>query len=101
MFNVLVCLSGVRGIRDTQCGFKLFHRESGHALFSLLKIRRFAFDVELIAVARMKGMRVAEVPVHWDYSGHSTVRVFSSGSRMLWDLMMLVLRRWFGGYRVK
>ena len=101
VFNALVCLSGVRGIRDTQCGFKLFHRESGHALFSLLKIRRFAFDVELIAVARMKGMRVAEVPVHWDYSGHSTVRVFSSGSRMLWDLMMLVLRRWFGGYRVK
>ena len=70
-----------------------------HALFSALKIRRFAFDVELIAVARMRGLKVAEVPVHWDYSGHSTVRVFSSGSRMLWDLFVLVLRRWFGGYR--
>ena len=99
LFNLLVHLAGVRGIRDTQCGFKLFRRESGHALFSALKIRRFAFDVELIAVARMRGLRVVEVPVHWDYSGHSTVRVFSSGSRMLWDLFVLVLRRWFGGYR--
>jgi len=47
----------------------------------------------MIAMARDLGYRVAEVPVRWDYSGHSTVKVFSSGGRMLVDLLLLAVRR--------
>ncbi len=93
VFNLLVRASGVHGFRDTQCGFKLFTAEAARAVFGGLRIERFAFDVELLARARDLGFRVAEVPVNWDYSGHSTVRLFSSGGRMLWDLMLLALRR--------
>jgi dolichyl-phosphate beta-glucosyltransferase len=93
LFNWLVRASGVHGFRDTQCGFKLFRAEAAKTVFSGLKTNRFAFDVEVIARARDLGYRVVEVPVHWDYSGHSTVRLFSSGGRMLWDLMLLALRR--------
>jgi hypothetical protein len=53
--------------------------------------------VELIATARDLGYRIAEVPVNWDYSGHSTVRVFSSGGRMLLDVFLLALRHLFLG----
>lgn len=97
VFNVLVHIAGVRGIRDTQCGFKLFRQEAAREVFSRLRIRRFAFDVEMIARARDMGYAVAEVPVDWDYSGHSTVRVFSSGGKMLLDIAGLAIRRIFLG----
>lgn len=93
VFNILVRLSGVHGIRDTQCGFKLFRHDPAKKIFSRLRIKRFAFDVEMIAMARDFGYKVVEVPVNWDYSGHSTVRIFSSGGRMLFDVFMLAVRR--------
>lgn len=93
IFNVLVRVAGVHGIRDTQCGFKLFRAGPAKEVFGRLRTRRFAFDVEMIALARDLGYWVEEVPVSWDYSGHSTVRVFSSGGRMLIDLFLLVGRR--------
>lgn len=100
IFNLLVRLSGVRGIRDTQCGFKLFRAEAARRIFERLQTRRFAFDVEMIVLARDMGYRVDEVPVNWDYSGHSTVRLFSSGGGMLFDLARLALRRMiFGKYK--
>lgn len=99
LFNVLVRAAGVRGIRDTQCGFKLFRAEAARQIFSRLRTERFAFDVEMIALARDLGYRVVEVPVNWDYSGHSTVRLFSSGWRMVWDVLMLALRRAVFGKR--
>ncbi len=93
VFNLLVHLAGVHGFKDTQCGFKLFRAEPAKILFERLRTRRFAFDVEMIAMARDMSYRVAEVPVRWDYSGHSTVKVFSSGGRMLVDLLLLATRR--------
>ena len=97
LFSMLVHMAGVRGIRDTQCGFKLFRAEAAKAVFGRLRIKRFAFDVEMIVVARDMGYKVEEVPVNWDYRGHSTVRVFSSGSRMLLDVFLLAMRRLFFG----
>lgn len=99
VFNVLVSAAGVRGIRDTQCGFKLFRAEAAREIFRRLRTERFAFDVEMIAVARDLGYRVEEVPVNWDYSGHSTVRLFSSGGRMVWDVFLLAVRRTIFGKR--
>lgn len=93
IFNLLVRAAGVRGLRDTQCGFKLFRKEAAKRIFGEVRIKRFAFDVEVIALAHDMGCRVAEVPVNWDYSGYTTVRIFSSGGRMLFDVFMLALRR--------
>lgn len=93
VFNLLVRLAGVNDIRDTQCGFKLFKAAVAKRVFERLRIRRFAFDVELIVRARKMGFRVVEVPVTWNYSGHSTVRLFSSGARMMFDLVRLAVWR--------
>ena len=97
VFNDLVRLSGVHGIHDTQCGFKLFKAGPAKNLFRKMRIRAFAFDVELIARAKASGYKVVEIPVHWDYSGHSTVRVFSCGGKMLLDVFWLALKRIFLG----
>lgn len=101
VFNLLVRLAGVRGIRDTQCGFKLFKADVAKRVFEQVRIRRFAFDVEMIALARDMGYQVVEIPVNWDYSGHSTVRLFSSGSCMVFDLLRLVVRRFFRNKRTQ
>lgn len=95
VFNLLVRMAGVHGIRDTQCGFKLFRATAAKEIFSALRTERFAFDVEMIARARKLGYRIAEVPVEWNYSDNSTVRLLSSGSRMLFDIVLIALRRLF------
>lgn len=73
LFNVFVRLVVGLPFHDTQCGFKLFRRDSMQEVFDLLVVDRFAFDVELLAVALALGRRVAEVPVVWVNSPESTV----------------------------
>ncbi len=90
-FNKLVRLCVTGGLADTQCGFKLFSREVGQAVFSRARIDRFAFDVEMIYLARKLGYRVAEVPVLWRNSPDSTVDPLRDSSRMLLDLLRI---RW-------
>jgi dolichyl-phosphate beta-glucosyltransferase len=64
-FNLVVRLFVVSGIRDTQCGFKLFRRDAAREIFSRATVDRFAFDVEALLLARRLGFPIAEVPVLW------------------------------------
>ncbi|HEX9861047.1 MAG TPA: glycosyltransferase family 2 protein, partial [Nitrospirota bacterium] len=99
-FNKLVRLLTVRGISDTQCGFKLFRRDTCAWLFRAQKVERFAFDVELLFLAHKKGLVVKEVPVRWINSPQSKVHVVRDSSRMLLDI--LKVRWWYltGGYGI-
>ena len=63
--NVLVRLVAVRGIADTQCGFKLFPAQVAQRLFGAQLTRGIAFDMEILFLAQRLGMRIAEVPVTW------------------------------------
>lgn len=85
LFNKLVQLIALPGIRDTQCGFKLFRREAAHAVFALATEDRFAFDVEALVLARRLGYTIAEVPVLWFNSEDSRVG-FLSGAKAFIDL---------------
>ncbi|VDP95397.1 unnamed protein product [Echinostoma caproni] len=59
----------VRGVRDTQCGFKLFSRSAARVLFHNLHVERWAFDVDLLYLARHFDMPIVEVPVRWQEIG--------------------------------
>ena len=74
-FHMLILLSGVRGINDTQCGFKLFSREAAKWLFPNQHIERWCFDPELLVIGRKRGMKIAEVPVEWNEIGDSKMKV--------------------------
>jgi dolichyl-phosphate beta-glucosyltransferase len=65
LFNYLAQAVGVPGIRDTQCGFKMFSAEAARALFPQTTIDGFAFDVELLFLARRFGFTVREVGIEW------------------------------------
>ena len=90
-FNAFVRLLAVPGIHDTQCGFKLFRGDVARELFSEARIDRFAYDVEILYLARRAGIPIAEVPVLWFNSPESKVAVVKDSLRMLRDLLRI---RW-------
>jgi dolichyl-phosphate beta-glucosyltransferase len=90
-FNAFVRLIAVSGIHDTQCGFKLFRGHVARDLFSRARIDRFAYDVEILYLARREGLAIAEVPVLWFNSPESKVSVVRDSLRMLRDLARI---RW-------
>ena len=91
-FNVLVQLLVMRGIADTQCGFKLFAGPVARELFAASQIDGFAFDVEVLLLARLR-YKVAEVPVVWRHVEQSKVSPGRDAARMLWDVVKLRRRR--------
>ncbi|MCX6354728.1 MAG: glycosyltransferase family 2 protein [Candidatus Aureabacteria bacterium] len=89
IFNRIVRIFTVRGIRDTQCGFKLFKTGIARELFSMQRIERFSFDVEVLYLARKRGCRIAEVPVTWYNSPRSRVSLLGDPFRMFLDVLKI------------
>ena len=65
MGNLLIQILAVPGIKDTQCGFKCFSAEFVEKVFPKLKIDRWGFDIEILALARKFGRKIKTVPVVW------------------------------------
>jgi dolichyl-phosphate beta-glucosyltransferase len=95
LFNRIMRMLTGLPYRDTQCGFKLLARSAAQPLARAMSVDGFAFDVELLWLARRAGLRVHEQPVRWRNSRGSSVSLLRDAPRMLWDLMLL--RRRLGG----
>ncbi|HSM50955.1 MAG TPA: dolichyl-phosphate beta-glucosyltransferase [Thermoanaerobaculia bacterium] len=98
-FNRLLQAVGLAGFRDTQCGFKLLAGDRARELFADLTIERFAFDVELLWLARSRGLRISEVGVRWAHSPASRVHPLRDSLNMLCDVLALRWRAWLAGRR--
>lgn len=91
--NLLIQIVGVWGIRDTQNGFKALTARSARAIFSQSRIPGFAFDIEMLALARSFGFRIAVIPIRWKFDPDSTVtlkaylQVFADVFRIRWNLI--------------
>jgi dolichyl-phosphate beta-glucosyltransferase len=88
-FAAIVNVCGVSGIGDTQCGFKMFQREVVKEIFSRQKLNGFAFDVEILFLARRFSLTVSEVPVNWTNKEGSKVNLVLDSMRMLRDVLKL------------
>jgi hypothetical protein len=86
LFNRLVTTGTGLGLQDTQCGFKAFRTPAARLLFHLVRIDRFAFDVEILARARRLGLRISEVPVQWKNVPGSTIHPLNDSVTMLADV---------------
>ena len=87
--NVAVRLMAVPGIKDTQCGFKLFRNDVAKAVFSRCVINDFSFDVETLYLASRMGYSITEVPVQWTHMDGSKVRPFRDGLRLIAALIKI------------
>ncbi|MBT98203.1 MAG: glycosyl transferase [Dehalococcoidia bacterium] len=91
LFNLFVSRLAVPGLADTQCGFKCFRGETAQNLFPRLTIDGFAFDVELLHLARKLGTSFSEVGIDWYYRSQSKVRPVQDSLSMTLDLIKI---RW-------
>lgn len=89
MSNKLIQLLAVRGIQDTQCGFKMFTKKAAHDIFGRCKLDEFGFDFECLMVARDLGYRIDEVPIRWLDQEGSKVVLMRDGPRALRDLIKI------------
>lgn len=99
-FNWLVRGWVYSGHEDTQCGCKVLERAAAQALFADLTVEGWAYDVELIALAHLRGYSVRDVPVVWRYEQDSRLRPLRDGWEMLKDLRRVRANVRGGRYRV-
>jgi dolichyl-phosphate beta-glucosyltransferase len=86
-----------REVTDTQCGLKLFGRRAAREIFSRATIDGFAFDAEVVFLARRMRLPFRRVPVSLIHDYDSTLSLRRHALPMLWDVIWLRLRDWFGG----
>lgn len=90
-------VTGVQ-VKDTQCGFKLFTRESAQALFAASRVDGFAFDLEVLWLAERWGIGIKEIPVRWIEAPGSKVSPGRESLRFLCDVVALRYRDLRGHY---
>lgn len=98
-FNLIVQSLLLPGIYDTQCGFKMFRREVAQDLFSVSRQNGYAFDVEILYIAKRRGYKISEVAIDWSNVEGSKVNVLVDSPKMLIDVLRITLGAWFGLYR--
>jgi dolichyl-phosphate beta-glucosyltransferase len=89
---------GLWEIEDTQCGFKCFKGEVAEKIFPKAKIERFAFDPEILLIAKKIGFKIKEIPVYWKNDLETKVKFVRSATRMLIDLFKIRLNLLRGKY---
>ncbi len=72
---------------DTQCGFKCWKAEAAEVLFAQQTLTGWAFDVEILFIARQWGYRIVELPVPWYFNPDSKVSVLRDSFQMAIDLL--------------
>ncbi len=91
LFTLLMRLL-IPEIIDSQCGFKLFKNTAAKQLFTKQRIQNIVFDVEILYLAKKLGLKVAQVPVVWNYSGETRMRVnFKNGIQVMSSLLKIWL----------
>ncbi len=99
LYNRFVRLALGLDIHDTQCGFKLFHRERTRPIFERQTRQGFGFDPELLFLARQRGLKILEIPVKWSHVEGSKVKLLRDGLRMIADVIRIRWNGWSGRYR--
>jgi dolichyl-phosphate beta-glucosyltransferase len=98
VFNGVVQRLAVRGVEDSQCGFKAFRLDVAQAIFSRQRVDGFGFDVEVLYLARKLGYAVRVVPLRWEHKENSRVAPVRDTLRMLSDVVRVRVNDWRGAY---
>ena len=89
IFNSMIRILALPDLNDAQCGFKCFRSSVVQDLFKRQTLPGWSFDVEILFIARQRGYRIVEVPIHWYFNPDSKVRVFKDSFRMAIDLLTI------------
>jgi dolichyl-phosphate beta-glucosyltransferase len=84
--NMIIKVTAVRGFEDTQCGFKMFNRESAEDLFAVQRMNGIGFDVEILFIAKRRGYKIRQVPITWYFDPDSKIRLVQDSLNMLREI---------------
>jgi glycosyltransferase involved in cell wall biosynthesis len=98
-FRRLAQLAFAPGVSDFTCGFKGLRRPAAERIAARMTVERWAYDVELVVIARALDLALAEVPVRWRHAPGSKVRILPAVAGSSRDLARVLLRRALGRYR--
>ncbi|KAK9236514.1 nucleotide-diphospho-sugar transferase [Lipomyces kononenkoae] len=87
--HTLLYVFGIRTIRDTQCGFKMFTRSAVAEIFPFMHNEGWIFDVEVLILAERKGIPVVEVPISWHEVAGSKMELAKDSVKMAIDLVVI------------
>ena len=96
--NFIVQLLILPGLNDTQCGFKCFRADMAKDIFQKQTLHGWSFDIELLHIARRRGYRVQEIPIHWYHFADSKVSALRDAVRMIQDIFRIHANTWRGMY---
>lgn len=99
IFNAFVQLIILKGIKDTQCGFKCFRREAAEKIFLKQTLHGYCFDVEILFIAALLGYRIKEVSVSCYNLTGTKVNIFIDPLKMLLDLLGIKLKSSLNRYQ--
>ncbi len=97
--NLLIRLVLLPGIRDTQCGFKVFGKKAAREIFSRQTIMRWGFDMEILVIAKSLGYKIKEFPVNWYNALDSRVRPIKGAVSTLRELYRIKVNQIKGLYK--
>jgi len=93
VFTFFVSTFLIKGIKDTQCGFKMFRRDIIRPLWENTKLQGFGFDLEVLFLAQKMGYKIKEVAVNWNHMENSKVNLIKDSCRMLINIFQI--RSWY------
>ena len=99
IMNLFIRIILLPDIKDTQCGFKLFPQRAVAEIFPKIRLTRFSFDLEVLALAKAFGYRIKEVPIEWEDNPHSTVDPVKDGLKLLRDAIRIKINLMKGDYK--
>ena len=99
VFNTAVRLLTIREIQDTQCGFKMFTAAAAEAIFPHVTVEGWAFDIEVLYLARVHKLRVREIPIEWHFRADSRLRMGRDSIGMLREVLRIRRRALREGVR--
>lgn len=89
VINTMIRVMALPGLQDTQCGFKCFRAKVAEDLFSRQTIMGWAFDVEILYIARLRGYSIVELPIPWYFSEQSHLRPVHDALHIFFDLLRI------------
>jgi dolichyl-phosphate beta-glucosyltransferase len=101
LFNAFVQRLALPGIEDSQCGFKMFTARAVEEIFPLVTVDGWAFDVEVLTIARARSLRIVEIPIEWHFGEQSQLSMVRDGFGMLMELLRIKARVLSGRYRAR
>ncbi|MDC6271157.1 glycosyltransferase family 2 protein [Acetobacter pasteurianus] len=98
--HTLVYIFGIRAVKDTQCGFKMFNQEAVAKIFPHMHTERWIFDVEVLLLGAMQGVLIEETSVNWQEVDGSKVDLARDSIEMAVDLVVTRLAYILGIYKL-